>query len=108
MSCPTSAGDAMIESFNGRFRAECLNAHWFLSLADAQRKIEAWLQSYDEAGPHSALERLTPSEFAHRAVHASRHFSAYSTAWSSVIARPSCQATSKAASSPMAARAVAT
>jgi putative transposase len=33
--------NAQVESFNGRFRAECLNAHWFLSLADAQAKIEA-------------------------------------------------------------------
>ncbi|MDA9536964.1 transposase, partial [Bradyrhizobium sp. CCBAU 21362] len=34
--------NAFIEAFNGRFRAECLNAHWFLSLADAQEKVETW------------------------------------------------------------------
>ena len=34
--------NAFIEAFNGRFRAECLNAHWFLSLADAREKLEAW------------------------------------------------------------------
>ena len=34
--------NAFIEAFNGRFRAECLNAHWFLSLADAREKMEDW------------------------------------------------------------------
>ena len=59
--------NAQVESFNGRFRAECLNSHWFLSLADAQRKIEAWRQYYNEARPHSALAWATPAEFARRA-----------------------------------------
>jgi putative transposase len=59
--------NAKIESFNGRFRAECLNAHWFLSLADAQRKNEAWRQYYNETRPHSALGWATPAEFARRA-----------------------------------------
>ena len=59
--------NAKIESFNGRFRAECLNAHWFLSLADAQRKIEAWRQYYNETRPHSALGWATPAEFARQA-----------------------------------------
>jgi len=58
--------NARVESFNGRFRAECLNAHWFLSLADAQRKIEAWREYYNEARPHSALGWTTPAEFARR------------------------------------------
>ncbi len=57
--------NAKVESFNGRFRMECLNTHWFLSLADAQRKIEAWRQGYNEARPHSALAWSTPSEYAH-------------------------------------------
>jgi putative transposase len=56
--------NAKIESFNGRFREECLNAHWFLSLEDAQRKIEAWRAFYNEVRPHTALDWLTPSEFA--------------------------------------------
>ena len=56
--------NAKVESFNGRLRQECLNAHWFLSLADAQRKIEAWRQYYNEARPHSALGWLAPAEFA--------------------------------------------
>jgi putative transposase len=59
--------NAKVESFHGRFRAECLNAHWFLSLEDAQRKIEAWRQYYNEARPHSALEWSTPAEYARRA-----------------------------------------
>lgn len=59
--------NAKVESFNGRFRMECLNTHWFLSLADAQRKIEAWRQDYNEARPHSALAWSTPCEYARRA-----------------------------------------
>lgn len=40
--------NAFIESFNGRLRQECLNAHWFLSLDDAKSKIEAWRREYNE------------------------------------------------------------
>jgi transposase InsO family protein len=40
--------NAFIEAFNGRFRAECLNTHWFLSLADAQEKVEDWRRYYNE------------------------------------------------------------
>lgn len=58
--------NAKIESFNGRLREECLNAHWFLSLDDARRKIEAWRAFYNEVRPHTALKWLTPSEFARR------------------------------------------
>jgi putative transposase len=39
----------IVESFNGRLRDECLNAHWFLSLADAKAKIEAWRRHYNES-----------------------------------------------------------
>jgi putative transposase len=52
------------ESFNGSFRDECLNAPWFLSLEDAQEKIEAWRKDYNEYRPHSSLDKLTPMEFA--------------------------------------------
>jgi len=52
-----------IESFNGSFRDECLNAHWFLSLDDASSKIEAWRMEYNSYRPHSSLEGLTPNEF---------------------------------------------
>jgi len=58
--------NAAVESFNGRLRQECLNASWFLSLADAQTKIEAWRRYYNESRPHSALEWATPAEFARR------------------------------------------
>jgi putative transposase len=56
--------NAKVESFNGRFRQECLNLHWFLSLEDAKAKIEAWRRDYNEYRPHSALQWKTPAEFA--------------------------------------------
>ena len=56
--------NAKVESFNGRFREECLNAHWFLSLEDAKGKIEAWRRYYNEDRPHSAHGWMTPAEFA--------------------------------------------
>lgn len=48
--------NAKVESFNGRLREECLNAHWFLSLDDARRKIDAWRRYYNEVRPHNLLE----------------------------------------------------
>lgn len=56
--------NAYIESFNGRFRDECLNESWFVSLADAQSTIEAWRVDYNVARPHSGLDSRTPHEFA--------------------------------------------
>ncbi len=56
--------NAFIESFNGSARAECLNENWFLSLEDAQEKIEAWRVDYNDHRPHSALGNLAPREFA--------------------------------------------
>ena len=56
--------NALIESFNGRLRDECLNAHWFLSLADARTKIEARRRHYNESRPHTSLGWMTPSEYA--------------------------------------------
>ena len=58
--------NAFIESFNGRFRDECLNLHWFASLAEARAVIEAWRQAYNAERPHSALGYLTPTEYRHR------------------------------------------
>ena len=55
--------NAFVESFNGKFRDECLSVSWFTSLADAQRAIEAWRQDYNECRPHTALARRTPAEF---------------------------------------------
>lgn len=58
--------NAFIESFNGRLRQECLNAHWFLSLDDAKSKIEAWRREYNESRPHSSLDWMTPVEYAQK------------------------------------------
>ena len=60
--------NAYIGSFNGRLRAECLNASWFLSLADARERIEDWRCRYNEDRPHTALGGLTPRAFADQAV----------------------------------------
>lgn len=56
--------NALIESFNGRLRTECLNESWFLSLADAREKVEAWRMDDNHHRPHSALGNLAPNEFA--------------------------------------------
>ena len=56
--------NAMIESFNGSFRDECLNVNWFLSIEDAREKIVMWREDYNEFRPHSSLGGLTPREFA--------------------------------------------
>ena len=56
--------NVLVESFKGRLRDECLNANWFLSLADARSKIEVWRQQYNESRPHTALGWLTSQEFA--------------------------------------------
>jgi len=56
--------NALIESFNGSFRDECLQTNWFLSLEDARAKIEQWRRDYNEFCPHSSLGKKTPSEFA--------------------------------------------
>jgi putative transposase len=56
--------NAFVESFNGRFRDECLNEHWFLNLADARLAIEDWRKDYNQVRPHSALGNLTPETFA--------------------------------------------
>lgn len=53
--------NAFIEAFNGRFRAECLNAHWFMSLADAAEKLEAWRRDYNWQRPHSAIGNNVPA-----------------------------------------------
>jgi putative transposase len=52
--------NAFIESLNGKFRAECLNAHWFMSLEDARRKMEDWRRHYNEERPHSAIGNKPP------------------------------------------------
>ena len=52
-----------VESFNGRLRDECLNAHLFPSLAAAKRIIEAWRTDYNTVRPHSSLRGMAPAEF---------------------------------------------
>lgn len=56
--------NALVESFNGQLRDECLNANWFLSLADAKSKIETWRRHCKESPPHTTLGWRTPQEFA--------------------------------------------
>jgi putative transposase len=56
--------NAFIESFNGKFRQECLNQTWFLSFDDAQERVEAWRRDYNEERPHSSLGQRSPTEFA--------------------------------------------
>ena len=60
-----------IESFNGKFRDECLNEHWFTSLAQARAVIAEWRRDYNEVRPHSSCGRIPPANFAanHRAQH---------------------------------------
>lgn len=52
--------NAFIEAFNSKLRAECLNAHWFMSLADAREKLEDWRRYYNEDRPHSGIGQLAP------------------------------------------------
>ncbi len=56
--------NAFVESFNGTLRAECLDAHWFTTLAEAKQLIELWRREYNESRPHRALGEQTPNEFA--------------------------------------------
>lgn len=59
--------NALVESFNGRLRDECLNTNWFLSLDDARCKIEAWREHYNQSRPHTSLGYVPPSVFAQQA-----------------------------------------
>jgi putative transposase len=56
--------NASIESFNGRFREDCLDQCWFTSLAEARRVIEAWRIDYNRERPHTSLQMATPAAFA--------------------------------------------
>jgi putative transposase len=57
-----------VESFNGRFRDECLNEHWFMDMKEARNLIEQWRIEYNTERPHSALDMLSPEEFANKEV----------------------------------------
>ena len=56
--------NSFVESFNGSFRDECLNVHWFESLEEAREKIETWRIDYNDSRPHQSLKDMTPMEFA--------------------------------------------
>lgn len=58
--------NAFIESFNGKFRNECLSQHWFMNMAEAREAIEEWRREYNEIRPHSSLGYLPPAVFAKR------------------------------------------
>lgn len=62
----TPTDNAYIESFNARLRHECLNENCFLSLTDAQTKLECHRKEYNSFRPHSSLGDLTPEEFTDR------------------------------------------
>jgi putative transposase len=64
--------NAYIESFNGKFRDECLNEHWFVNIAHARRVIENSRIEYNTERPHSSLGDRTPVEYAALAVEAYR------------------------------------
>lgn len=59
----TPTDNALVESFNGRLRQECLNEHWFLSMVDPRSEIEVWRCFDNEERPHAALAWKTPCEF---------------------------------------------
>jgi putative transposase len=56
--------NAYIESFNGKFRDECLNANWFETLEAAKEVIEKWRLDYNSMRPHSSINMKTPNEYA--------------------------------------------
>jgi putative transposase len=58
--------NAYVESFNGKFRDECLDQHWFTDLPDAKTRIETWRREYNTIRPHSSLKDVPPAEFAGR------------------------------------------
>lgn len=58
--------NSYVESFNGKFRDECLNMEVFRNAAEARRVVENWRREYNEFRPHSSLGYMTPSEFSHR------------------------------------------
>jgi putative transposase len=73
--------NAYIESFNSRYREECLNQHWFTSIREAREIIEDWRIDYNKERPHSSLKYQTPEEFA-----ASRPFD--KTQWAQPVELP--------------------
>ena len=58
--------NAFVESFNGRFREECLDQHHFVAIDDARALIESWREDYNSIRPHTSLRGLSPEEFIRR------------------------------------------
>jgi len=58
----------VVEAFNSRFRQECLNERWFLSVAEGQVRAELWRKHYNGERPHSSRENLTPEQFANQSI----------------------------------------
>ena len=52
-----------VESFNGKFRDECLNERWFPTLAEARVIVASWRRDYNAKRPHSSIDYLTPAEY---------------------------------------------
>jgi transposase InsO family protein len=73
--------NAYIESFNGRFRDECLNEHWFTSLQQARVIVETWRREYNEERPKKSLGGLTPSAYAQTLIQKSVKLTSDSKAW---------------------------
>ena len=73
--------NAYIESFNGRFRDECLNEHWFTSLQQARVIVETWRREYNEERPKKTLGGLTPSAYAQTLIQKSVKLTSDSKAW---------------------------
>lgn len=59
--------NAFVESFNGKFRNECLNQHWFRTIDEARNHINQWREHYNNQRPHSSLNYMAPLAFAKRA-----------------------------------------
>jgi transposase InsO family protein len=65
--------NAFAEAFSSRVRTECMNAHWFLTLADARQKVEAWRRYYNEDHPHGSIDYKPPIASQNSGDVASRH-----------------------------------
>ena len=59
--------NAFVESFNGKFRDNCLNQHWFRNLTEAREEIGLWQEHFNTVRPHSSLNYMTPVAFANKA-----------------------------------------
>jgi putative transposase len=60
--------NALVEAFNSRFRQECLNQHWFMSLEDARGKLLIWQEEYNTERPHSSLGYRSPIQSESKAI----------------------------------------